>query len=159
MNRKDSITYCSGQAWKLNVLYLGAPLAALLMAWSVSLEGAMPDGYHMLLMLLSTMLAFVVIMFPCLSIKCPVCGARWLWLAISEKHEPGDFKWLLTRLACPVCHSSCRKLVEKKNTSCIEGLERRPQTRTPRNLLYISETQRAKPRNVSESPPSPWKGA
>lgn len=43
------------------------------------------------------------IVFSCISIRCPVCGARWFWLAVSRKHGVGGIDWFLSQQVCPVC--------------------------------------------------------
>ena len=112
MNRRDSIVYCSGQAWKLWVMILGVPIVVPLIAWTGSLEDTLPLSYRFMLTFLATLLAVGVLAFPCLTIRCPVCGARWFWIAIRKKHDVEGFQWLFTRLSCPVCDSSCRKIAE-----------------------------------------------
>ena len=112
MHRRDSIVYCSGQAWKLWVMILGVPVVVPLIAWAVSQEDTLPLSYRFIVTFLVTLLAAGVLAFPCLTIRCPACRARWFWLAISKKHDVEEFRWLFTRSSCPVCHSSCRKIAE-----------------------------------------------
>jgi hypothetical protein len=37
------------------------------------------------------------------SIRCPKCGARWVWLAVSKSHASSWMATLLGRDKCPVC--------------------------------------------------------
>jgi len=39
----------------------------------------------------------------CASIRCPQCGARWMWLAVSKKKSDIWQQWLLGLNKCPVC--------------------------------------------------------
>ncbi len=56
------------------------------------------------LVYLAAVIAAVSIGVPAFSLRCPKCRARWFWLAISQKHAEGWYKWLTTRLTCPVCN-------------------------------------------------------
>jgi hypothetical protein len=38
------------------------------------------------------------------SIRCPKCGARWLWLAVSKSGASSWLATLLSRDKCPVCN-------------------------------------------------------
>jgi hypothetical protein len=37
------------------------------------------------------------------SIRCPKCGARWVWLAVKNSHASSWMATLLGRDKCPVC--------------------------------------------------------
>lgn len=39
----------------------------------------------------------------CLSIHCPRCGARWMWIAVSKQQHLGLWNWLCAQKVCPKC--------------------------------------------------------
>ena len=41
--------------------------------------------------------------FAVTSIRCPKCGARWVWVAVSKSHSSSWMAKLLGRDKCPVC--------------------------------------------------------
>jgi hypothetical protein len=47
-----------------------------------------------------TMLGFT---FACWSIRCPDCGTRWLWLAVTKQHAGSWLEWLMSKAQCPIC--------------------------------------------------------
>ena len=65
-----------------------------------------PGAYENYLMLTLT-LGFSIILFAYIfasvSIKCPSCGDKWFWRAISKIRSKNAFKWLNKAESCPVC--------------------------------------------------------
>ena len=41
--------------------------------------------------------------YGCSAIRCPDCGARWLWLGVSGKSAGHWLPWLLNQSNCPKC--------------------------------------------------------
>jgi hypothetical protein len=41
--------------------------------------------------------------FACASIRCPFCGARWVWLGVNGQHSGQWFPWLMAQSTCPSC--------------------------------------------------------
>jgi len=41
--------------------------------------------------------------FACVSIKCPFCGAKWFWSAVSGKGDKVWLFWLNSLRSCPKC--------------------------------------------------------
>jgi hypothetical protein len=93
----------TGQAWKgiaaISVVILGSLImfAGMLshsrdqsLAWfSVTLGGMA--------------LAALGFAFGCWSIRCPECGSRWLWLAVTKRGVGSWLEWLVSRTQCPTC--------------------------------------------------------
>src|SRR4051812_6626365 len=111
MIKYDSVFYCTRQVWKLWVMYVGAFIAIPLMAATEWFKGSLPGRYHALLMLCGGLLALGSLAFPCIAIKCPVCGARWFWLAVNGKRAGRGVRWLFAQTACPVCSRSCQEFM------------------------------------------------
>jgi len=44
------------------------------------------------------LLSFV---FACVSIKCPICGSKWFWSAVSGKGDKEWLFWLNSLSSCP----------------------------------------------------------
>ncbi len=112
MTRKDSVLYCTGQAWKFWVMPIGVVISALLIFGAQWLIGSLPAGWFPIITLSGCLVGLVSFVFPCIAIKCPVCGARWFWLAVSKKHSTNWFNWLMTQSSCPACGTSCHKFTE-----------------------------------------------
>jgi hypothetical protein len=115
---RDSLLSCTGQSWKLLLhwaigLAYCAVLATTEMLW---FEGHVSAETRGLLLLGGSFLAIASLVFACIAIRCPVCRARWFWLAISKKED--GLRLLFSRPACPKCGSSCRILMEAHQKSC-----------------------------------------
>ena len=55
------------------------------------------------LVLAGIVMAIVGFTFACSSIRCPACGARWLWLAVKEQRTGSWLAWLMSQTQCPIC--------------------------------------------------------
>jgi endogenous inhibitor of DNA gyrase (YacG/DUF329 family) len=96
---------------------LGGAIAILTLVFTESAMGSLPAGYHTLLVSFGALLAIGSFAFPCITIKCPACGTRWFWFAVSKKRSGTGIRWLFAQTACPVCGKSCRQLTEARATS------------------------------------------
>lgn len=110
IRKKESILYCTGQIWKFRVMYIGAMIAAALVFGAQWFKGSMPGPWFVGVMLAGAVAALVALAFPVITIKCPKCGARWYWMAISKKHRTNEFRWLASQTSCPVCGTSATRL-------------------------------------------------
>lgn len=45
----------------------------------------------------------VALVFAWRTIRCSVCGAHWVWLAMSGKRSDQWLAWLLSETECPTC--------------------------------------------------------
>lgn len=97
----DNVIGRSGQGWKFTLgwlLVLGAGL--LLLVSSAPHDAA--DGFAAAAagaMVASIAVAVAVT----LSLRCPDCRARWIWIALSRQDHNAWVGWLRTLQACPVC--------------------------------------------------------
>ena len=97
----DSVICSSGQTWKLAlgliVMLGGFALTGVALLW-------LPRSTHSLELAVSGMLAGLLVLFAtCWSICCPACGARWMWIALSEQDCLHWLDWLLAQRACARC--------------------------------------------------------
>ncbi len=51
----------------------------------------------------SSIIGLLGFVFACANIKCPECGAKWFWLAVSEKGFRKWLFWLISLEVCPDC--------------------------------------------------------
>lgn len=46
------------------------------------------------------------LVFACTAIRCPSCGARWVWLGFKGQNAMQWLPWLLNQAECPVCQGA-----------------------------------------------------
>lgn len=109
MIAKDSVLYCTGQAWKFWVMPIGTIISVVLIFGMQWFKDSLLGGWFPIITLFGILVGLVSFVFPSLAIKCPACGARWFWLAISKKHSTNWFDWLMTQTSCPACGTSSSK--------------------------------------------------
>ena len=87
----------SRQRWKLAASFICLALATPLIIRGHDV------GSGIALPLLGALLGLSGLLFGLLAIRCPLCGARWVWLAVSEQPASRWFQWLDSQRACPSC--------------------------------------------------------
>ena len=104
MSKRDSIIYRTKQSWKLHAslaLILVAAVAETL-ATLRSMAGTVSSRDVALICGLGALLALGGLFLYFGSIRCPACGARWMWRAATSS-KPGSIGKVLTAVACPDC--------------------------------------------------------
>lgn len=96
---KVGLLAATGQQWKLQVLIFCNVIAMLVMLYGLVFQGS----NHMILIFLGFVLFVVSFIWVNFSVKCPDCGCKWHWLAISKKDSKHHRKWLVTESKCPAC--------------------------------------------------------
>jgi endogenous inhibitor of DNA gyrase (YacG/DUF329 family) len=97
---KQSIVGKTHQTWKLLAGFAGLMIGFLLM--TIGLHGARADK-NVGLVLAGLSLEVLTTIAACLSVQCPVCGARWLWSALRHQHSSAWLMWLRAQRVCPAC--------------------------------------------------------
>ena len=87
----------SRQRWKLAASFISVALGTTLIVRGHD------SGFGITLPLLGVVLCATGFLFGVLAIRCPLCGARWVWLAVSEQPASRWFQWLDSQTACPAC--------------------------------------------------------
>jgi hypothetical protein len=86
----------TNQLWKLNLAFVIAIIAILVLDFAEIYWG--PKAY--LILGVPVGVAFVM---ACVSIRCEICGTRWLWVAIKSRWNKDWEEWILGLEECPVC--------------------------------------------------------
>jgi len=93
----NSVIKKTGQWWKAQLAYVTSVGGALVMLYGI---------YHgsLLLPTLGGLAAAIFgFVFACTAIRCPSCGSKWVWVAVSGQASNQWFPWLLSRSECPAC--------------------------------------------------------
>ncbi len=100
---RRSLISSSGQLWKLYLsLILSISGGVLLLVAGMNAEELTPES-SFLLVFGALSLMVIGLLGGGLSVRCPKCGAKLLWKAISEAPASRWLHWLVTLSQCPVC--------------------------------------------------------
>ena len=73
-------------------------------------EDSMSGDLKVFLVLLGTASAAGALVYPLIFIRCPICKARWFWLAITRERAEDWFAWLRALRNCPKCRATCETI-------------------------------------------------
>jgi hypothetical protein len=99
----ESVLVRSGQGWKALTLGAGSLLSASSFVTGMMLIGGRQGAFGVYLLLLGTAIFACSFTFACATIRCPHCGDRWLWSAISHSDAAGWASVLFAQRVCPKC--------------------------------------------------------
>jgi hypothetical protein len=97
----NSILKRTGQVWKLHLCFLLAVAGGASIFWG---QSRLDSAYGGALFGGGMLAVLLALLFPSFTIRCPSCGARWFWLAISKIHKDQWLKALLSVPTCPSCN-------------------------------------------------------
>ena len=95
--KKDRRIKTSEQDWKLFACIIG-----VLIGGGVMLYGVRGDK-SVAFILSAIAMEIAVGIFACTSIRCPDCGLRWVWYAVSKTDMNQWLTWLVSFERCPGC--------------------------------------------------------
>lgn len=97
---RESIMENSNQSWKLVVGFIGMFCGFFVMCFGLQrLE--QPNAAAIVFTGIVAGLGAAIA--ACLSIRCPSCHARWLWLAVRSQDHLRWVSWLSAQRVCPRC--------------------------------------------------------
>jgi hypothetical protein len=101
----ESLIVRSGQGWKALTFVCGSMLSALSFFSGLALFSGKQTTFALCLVFLGAGIFICSLLFACVSIRCPHCGARWVWLAVTRA-DAGH--WISTLMAQRVCRACGR---------------------------------------------------
>ena len=93
----------TGQGWKAIIAFGGLTLGAVVSLCGPVLSRQSSSDFGVLVQMGGAVFGLVAFFFGCRSIRCPSCGSRWVWEAISRHSANRWLSALLTKAACPAC--------------------------------------------------------
>jgi hypothetical protein len=93
------------QAWKLHAVNVGVLLAIVVHLLARWVLPGITGRELALLSGISAVIAAVSLFIFFGTVRCPACGANWVWLATKERAARW-LEWLREQQVCPVCGSS-----------------------------------------------------
>ncbi len=102
-----SVIARSNQSWKLIlglILLVGGAVTDAIVSFIAHSHGSAVDNSRRYnLQAVSVALAAAGFVYLCVGIRCPRCGTRWIWMAVTGKLNPKALDTLLTLERCPTC--------------------------------------------------------
>jgi len=89
----------SHQGWKMRVLMIGTWISALFIAMPF-LDGTYTPKETLICNSIGAVMAFVGIVVPFASVRCPACGSRWVLRAATQS-DASWLTWLRAQHLCP----------------------------------------------------------
>jgi len=93
------------QTWKLHVANVGVGLAMAIHAVPRLFFRGVPDRLLAVYSGVSALVAAVGVFIYFGTVRCPVCGANWVWRAAKQRAVRW-LEWLHEQQVCPVCGSN-----------------------------------------------------
>jgi hypothetical protein len=98
-----SLLKSSGQLWKLYASFVLSFLGLALVMLAVAAPGRYGVNASILLIVGGLVLGIGAFIWACLAIRCPSCGAKLFWIAVSRETPTDWLSKLLGRTSCPAC--------------------------------------------------------
>jgi hypothetical protein len=105
---ENSFLKSAGQLWKVWLSIALAVFASVCVL--VVVKGYVGDdpGRSMLVVVTARLLAVSGFIWACISVRCPACKARLLWMAVSKQSHKTWLISLITQSECPSCGAASR---------------------------------------------------
>ncbi|MEW8204422.1 MAG: hypothetical protein AB2697_15230 [Candidatus Thiodiazotropha endolucinida] len=93
----------TGQSWKVKATFAVLVLSGMAMIYGQFNIETLSNQAFFYFVAGGTFVGLSSFIFACINIKCPSCGSKWFWLAVSgEGHNKWLF-WLNSLTSCPKC--------------------------------------------------------
>jgi hypothetical protein len=93
----------TGQWWKLGLAFGGVITGGALMFGGLSVLASTQIAVFAVFS--GIFLGMSSFIYACSAIRCPSCGARWIWLGVSRNSSGQWLHWLLNQSSCPKCQN------------------------------------------------------
>ena len=101
---ESSVIRKSGQWWKVVVATWAVILGACFVGYHlIQLDSVSPESPPVFAWV-GGALNLVGLLIAYIAVRCQNCGARWIWLAMTEQRAGRWYHWLSAQSECPRCH-------------------------------------------------------
>jgi len=110
---RRSVIAKSNQIWKAVVglaLLIGGGATDVIVTLLAYSHGSLANHDQLYnVQAISTAVALLGFAYLCARIRCPKCGAKWVWMGVTGKLNPKSLDTLLTLESCPLCDYAGRR--------------------------------------------------
>ena len=93
----------TGQSWKIILLFTALLLSGASMIYGQFNIDTLSNNLFFVFVAGGTIIGLLSFIIACVSIKCPICGSKWFWSAVSGQGKNEWVFWLNSLRACPKC--------------------------------------------------------
>ena len=101
----------AGQMWKLGVGFIVLLISSLLFLVGLNLATKGYSDSFVIIALSGSVLGLSSFAWMVLSVKCPKCNAKLLWMQVANQSIDNKGSWLFSLEKCPVCGAEGTKEV------------------------------------------------
>jgi len=95
MNREESVLYRTRQGWKFWLMPTGTLICVVAVIGAIRFKDLLPGWQFQAALLIIITLQLASLAYPAIAIRCPNCGARWFWLALTKVRNGSWFNQLM----------------------------------------------------------------
>ena len=99
----ETVISKTGQSWKLRTLFIILILSGISVMYGIINIDTLSSETFFYLVAGGSFAGVVSFIFACVSLKCPTCGTKWFWSAVSGKGNREWLFWLGSLSVCPNC--------------------------------------------------------
>ena len=108
MIAESSIIRTTGQWWKVAVAFWTIVVGGVVLWSGMAMLGRHAPSYSLWIILGGLALVLGGLAFVFLSVRCPSCRARWVWLSVNGQGVKNFGRVFFELTECPVCHAKKR---------------------------------------------------
>jgi hypothetical protein len=98
---ESSVIKRTGQLWKIGATICVVLVGGALLFYGIATDASKGDGGSWIVV--GIVLTAAGLLYACITVRCPRCGARWVWMAVRERSSSTYGTWLVALSACPKC--------------------------------------------------------
>jgi len=110
----ENVISKTGQSWKFRTFFIVLVMSGVSMTYGQFNIETLSNDLFFYFVAGGAFVGLLSFIFACVSIKCPNCGAKWFWSAVSGKGNKEFLFWLNSLSSCPKCGEPKNK--HEKNT-------------------------------------------
>ena len=99
----NNVIYNTGQSWKKKTSFVSLLLSGASMIYGQVNIDTLSNNLFFLYVAGGSVTGLLSFIFACVSIRCPTCGSKWFWLAVSGQGKNEWLFWFNSLSSCPKC--------------------------------------------------------
>ena len=98
---QNSVLARTGQLWKVQGAICAILVGGVALFYGIASDTG--EGAGLLWIAVGLLLVLGGLAFACVGVSCPKCGARWVWMAVSQRSASAYGTWLIALSRCAKC--------------------------------------------------------